>query len=125
MISVNSVVKKMTNTEKAQTLIELVQHYSPSGQEENAVNYLIQRMKDLGFSKAYKDDVGNAIGVLGEGEKQVVLLGHIDTVPGEIDVRVEPSPPAPLPEGEGRRAAICSKAEVVVRNRVLLEIRRT
>jgi [amino group carrier protein]-lysine/ornithine hydrolase len=84
------VVKKMTNTEKSQTLIELVQQYSPSGQEENAVNYLIGRMKDLGFSKAYKDEIGNAVGVMGEGEKQIVLLGHIDTVPGEIPVRISP-----------------------------------
>jgi LysW-gamma-L-lysine carboxypeptidase len=79
----------MKQIEKAQTLIELVQHYSPSGQEENAVNYLIQRMKDLGFDKAYKDEVGNAVGVMGEGEKQIVLLGHIDTVPGEIETRIE------------------------------------
>ncbi len=74
---------------EATTLIEIVQHYSPSGSEAPAVDYLIQRMKDLGYTKAYKDEVGNAIGVMGEGEKQVVLLGHIDTVPGEIDVRVE------------------------------------
>ena len=79
----------MNIEEKAQTLIELVQHYGPSGQEENAVNYLIQRMKDIGFDKAYKDDIGNAVGVIGEGKKQIVLLGHIDTVPGEIPVRVE------------------------------------
>ena len=79
----------MNVEEKATTLIELVQHYSPSGQEAEAVNYLIQRMKDLGFDKAYKDEIGNAVGVMGEGEKQVVLLGHIDTVSGEIPVRVE------------------------------------
>jgi [amino group carrier protein]-lysine/ornithine hydrolase len=84
-----SVVKNMTNTEKATTLIELVKHYSPSGEETSAVDYLIQRMKDLGFTKAYKDEVGNAIGVMGEGEKQIVLLGHIDTVPGEIKTRIE------------------------------------
>jgi [amino group carrier protein]-lysine/ornithine hydrolase len=71
------------------TLIELVQHYSPSGAEAPAVDYLIGRMKDLGFSKAYKDEIGNAIGVMGEGEKQIVLLGHIDTVPGEIETRIE------------------------------------
>ena len=79
----------MTNTEKSQTLIELVQHYSPSGTETPAVDYLIGRMAALGFNKAYKDEVGNAFGVMGEGEKQIILLGHIDTVPGEIPVRVE------------------------------------
>lgn len=81
----------MSNS-NATTLIELVQRYSPSGQEESAVNYLVQRMEALGFDNVYKDEVGNAIGVIGTGEKQVVLLGHIDTVPGEIDVRVTPSP---------------------------------
>ena len=91
----------MTTTENAKTLIELVKHYSPSGQETGAVNYLIGRMKNLGFTHAFKDEVGNAIGVMGEGEKQIILLGHIDTVPGEIQVRIEPSPPAPLPQGEG------------------------
>ena len=84
-----SVVKNMTDIKKAQTLIELVQHYSPSGEETPSVDYLIGRMKDLGFTKAYKDEVGNAIGVMGEGEKQIVLLGHIDTVTGEIPVRIE------------------------------------
>ena len=96
MNSVRSVVKNMTNIEKAQTLIELVKHYSPSGAESPAADYLIQRMKNLGFTKAYKDEVGNAIGVMGESEKQIVLLGHIDTVPGEIPVRISPPP-----EGEG------------------------
>ena len=79
----------MKNHSKSTTLIELVQHHSPSGSEAPAVDYLIQRMAALGFDKAYKDEVGNAVGLMGEGEKQVVLLGHIDTVPGEIDVRVE------------------------------------
>ena len=71
------------------TLLGLVEQYSPSGKEANAVNFLIQRMMTLGFSKAYADDAGNAVGVMGEGQKQVVLLGHIDTVPGEIPVRIE------------------------------------
>ncbi len=75
---------------KSKTLIELVRQYSPSGQEKNAVDYLISRMKELGFTRAYKDEVGNAVGVMGEGEKQIVLLGHIDTVPGEIPVRISP-----------------------------------
>ncbi len=79
----------MTNYSKSQTLVELVKRYSPSGQESDAVDYLICRMKDLGFTRAFKDEAGNAVGVMGEGEKEIVLLGHIDTVPGEINVRVE------------------------------------
>ena len=71
------------------TLMGLVQQYSPSGQEKPAVDWLLARMAALGFTKTFRDEVGNAVGVMGDGVRQVVLLGHIDTVPGEIPVRVE------------------------------------
>jgi LysW-gamma-L-lysine carboxypeptidase len=71
------------------TLIGLVSQHSPSGQELGAVEWLMARMKALGFDNVFIDEAGNAVGVMGKGEKQVVLLGHIDTVPGEIPVRVE------------------------------------
>jgi LysW-gamma-L-lysine carboxypeptidase len=45
-------------------------------------------MAERGF-RASVDDAGNAVGEIGEGPIHVVLLGHIDTVPGEIPVRVE------------------------------------
>ena len=68
------------------TLIGLVSQYSPSGQERGAVEWLVARMKSLGYDNAFIDEAGNAVGVMGTGAKQVVLLGHIDTVPGEIKV---------------------------------------
>ena len=68
------------------TLIGLVSQYSPSGSERGAVEWLVERMKSLGYDDAFIDEAGNAVGVMGSGEKQVVLLGHIDTVPGEIKV---------------------------------------
>ena len=76
------------------TLVGLVSQYSPSGQERGAVEWLVARMKSLGYDDAFVDDAGNAVGVMGEGSKQVVLLGHIDTVPGEIPVSLtlDPSP---------------------------------
>jgi LysW-gamma-L-lysine carboxypeptidase len=45
-------------------------------------------MAERGF-RASVDDAGNAVGEIGEGPTHVVLFGHIDTVPGEIAVRVE------------------------------------
>jgi LysW-gamma-L-lysine carboxypeptidase len=69
-----------------ETLIGLVSQYSPSGQERPAVEWLVARMKSLGYDNAFIDRAGNAVGVMGHGPKQVVLLGHIDTVPGEIKV---------------------------------------
>ena len=70
----------------SETLIGLVSQYSPSGQERGAVEWLVARMKSLGYDNAFIDEAGNAVGVMGQGAKQVVLLGHIDTVPGEIQV---------------------------------------
>lgn len=70
-----------------ETLIGLVSHYSPSGQERGAVQWLVNRMNSLGYNRAFIDEAGNAVGVMGQGPKQIVLLGHIDTVPGEIAVR--------------------------------------
>ncbi len=71
-----------------ETLTGLVSHYSPSGQESAAVEWLAARMQSLGYSKSYVDGAGNAVGVMGSGVRQVVLLGHIDTVPGELPMRV-------------------------------------
>lgn len=71
------------------TLTGLVSQYSPSGQEHGAAQWLVARMKSLGYDDAFIDEAGNAVGVMGKGSRQVVLLGHIDTVPGEIPVRIE------------------------------------
>ncbi|MBI5945991.1 MAG: [LysW]-lysine hydrolase [Chloroflexi bacterium] len=73
----------------SETLIGLVSQYSPSGQERGAVEWLVARMKSLGYDDAFIDEAGNAVGVMGKGARQVVLLGHIDTVAGEILVRVD------------------------------------
>ncbi|MBK9778513.1 MAG: [LysW]-lysine hydrolase [Anaerolineales bacterium] len=76
----------ITNYQSPETLIGLISQYSPSGQESGAVEWLVARMKSLGYDAAFVDEAGNAVGVMGQGTKQVVLLGHIDTVPGEIKV---------------------------------------
>src|SRR5438128_5930161 len=66
----------------------LVEIPSLSRREGEAVEWLVARMAERGF-RASVDDVGNAVGEIGDGPKHVVLLGHIDTVPGEIPVRIE------------------------------------
>jgi len=73
----------MTQTDFS-TLTGLLSQYSPSGEEHDAVDWLVKRMKSLGYEQAFIDEAGNAVGVMGTGQKQLVLLGHIDTVPGEI-----------------------------------------
>ena len=66
----------------------LLQRYSPTHHEAEAVNYLVAQMSAAGFA-ARVDEVGNAVGVIGDGPREVLLLGHIDTVPGFIEVRRE------------------------------------
>jgi LysW-gamma-L-lysine carboxypeptidase len=44
-------------------------------------------MTARGF-RARVDRAGSAVGEIGGGPRRVVLLGHIDTVPGEIPVRI-------------------------------------
>jgi LysW-gamma-L-lysine carboxypeptidase len=74
----------------SELLQELVSHYSPSYHEAAAVSHLVEWMKKQGYEAAI-DEVGNARGVRGpeSAPRTLMLLGHIDTVPGEIPVRVE------------------------------------
>ncbi len=74
----------------ADFLEEFVSIPSPSGAEDPAAEYLVDRMVELGF-RAQRDEAGNVVGVLGRDEAActIVLLGHIDTVPGFITVRRE------------------------------------
>ena len=66
----------------------LVEIPSVSRREGEAVEWLVDQMADRGF-RASVDDAGNALGEIGDGPTHVVLLGHIDTVPGEISVHIE------------------------------------
>jgi len=61
---------------------------SLSGEEAHAVAYLCEQMETLGL-ETHIDETGSAVGTTGNGPTSIVLLGHIDTVPGEIPVRVE------------------------------------
>lgn len=71
-------------------LKRLILAYSPTGKENEAVRYLTGQMTALGMQSRI-DEVGNAIGECGpppeSGAKCLLLLGHIDTVPGEIAIR--------------------------------------
>jgi [amino group carrier protein]-lysine/ornithine hydrolase len=67
-------------------LVGLLQRFSPSGQESSAAKYLVAQMRSMGFA-AQMDEMGSTIGSLGDGPQELMLLGHIDTVPGYIEVR--------------------------------------
>jgi len=75
-------------------LRELVEIKSLSGEETAVSHYLVNQMNALGLS-AHVDEAGNAVGVRqlpdadGNITREIMLLGHMDTVPGDIPVRIE------------------------------------
>ena len=72
-----------------QLLIQTVSIPSVSGFEAEVAQFLVGAMVEMGFSSAEVDPAGNAVAARGTGPVQVVLLGHIDTIPGDIPVRLE------------------------------------
>ncbi len=69
-------------------LRDIVAIYSPSRDEELVARFIAEEMERLGFD-AGVDAAGNAVGHMGSGPRHIMLLGHIDTVPGELPVRIE------------------------------------
>ncbi len=99
-----------------QQLLEgLLRIYSPSHQEQEAVDYFVAQMNGMGL-RSFRDDAGNAVGIVeppphplanGEqlGARDLVLLGHIDTAPGFVDVRRDVG-------GNGRSALLYGRGAV-------------
>jgi LysW-gamma-L-lysine carboxypeptidase len=81
----------------------LVAIRSLSREEAEASSWLADRMQSAGYDRSYVDEVGNAVGEMGppDAPRTVVLLGHIDTVPGNIPVRIEPSSSGDVLYGRG------------------------
>jgi [amino group carrier protein]-lysine/ornithine hydrolase len=69
-------------------LTRMVEIPSLSGDEAALAAFLVEAMRTLGF-RAEIDAAGNAVGMLGDGAEDIVLLGHMDTVPGVIPIRLE------------------------------------
>ena len=81
----------LTRPQAIELLTGLVSVPSLSTQEQAASTWLVDQMRALGFRRAYVDEVHNAVGEVGPADaaRTLILLGHIDTVPGAIPVRVE------------------------------------
>jgi [amino group carrier protein]-lysine/ornithine hydrolase len=69
-------------------LEEMLSIPSPSTQERAIGQWLVARLRAMGFA-ARRDEVGNVVAFWGSGPREVMLLGHMDTVPGFIPVRRE------------------------------------
>src|SRR5256886_17102244 len=69
-------------------LEEMLSIPSPSTQERQLGQWLVSRLRSMGFA-ARRDEAGNVVAFWGSGPREVLLLAHIDTVPGFIPVRRE------------------------------------
>lgn len=78
----------MTDQEAIDLLQRMLHIESLSGHEGAHAAFLTSQMARLGFSRAYVDAAGNAVGEMGPAHaaQTIVLLGHQDTVPGRIPV---------------------------------------
>lgn len=69
-------------------IVQAVGVQSLSGQEAELAGLLSTWMTTHGF-RARVDEAGNAVGERGQGPLTVALLGHMDTVPGDLPVFVD------------------------------------
>jgi LysW-gamma-L-lysine carboxypeptidase len=81
----------------------LVAIRSHSREEAEAATWLTDQMRLAGYDRAFVDPAGNAVGELGPADatRTLVLLGHIDTVPGNIPVRIDRTPDGDVLYGRG------------------------
>lgn len=80
----------LSDSDARDLIVGAVSRPSLSGQEVEVAGFLRGWMAGRGFA-AHVDDSGSAVGRCGSGPLTVVLLGHIDTVPGHIPVRIDDS----------------------------------
>ena len=69
--------KQQELTEFAQSLIRIK---SMSGQEEEIIRFIEQKMKALGYDEVIIDSMGNLLGRIGNGENSILFDSHVDTV---------------------------------------------
>lgn len=81
-------IRSPSDDEAIAYLRDIVAIPSPSTQEQEVAAHSVAAMRVLGL-EAEVDAAGNAVGRVGTGEIHALLLGHIDTAPGWVPVRLE------------------------------------
>ncbi len=111
-------MERRISTEQArELLVALVETPSPSGSEEAAAERLVSFFEAHG-REVWRDAVGN---VRAPADDAVLLTSHIDTVPGQIPVRIESTDDDELLWGRGSVDAtgpLAAMATVAVRQGV-------
>src|SRR5438552_7189558 len=88
MITAVSTETRVATESGIELLEEMVSIPSFSTQERELGQWLVARLRGMGFA-ASRDEAGNVVAFWGSGPREVMLLGHMDTVAGFIPVRRE------------------------------------
>ena len=67
-------------------LLEVLRVYSPSGSEARLEPVMKRLRAELGYDELVIDSAGNYLFVRGSGDRVILLAGHVDTIPGELEV---------------------------------------
>ena len=68
-------------------LREMLETYSPSGSEAGMAHLVKRELQSLGLNSRI-DSEGNVLALLGHEGPEILLCGHMDTIPGEIPVKL-------------------------------------
>ena len=112
----------LADAEVEALLCDLVGIASPSTHEADAARLLVDWMVQHGYQQAFIDDAGNAVGIIGSGTRDAVLLGHIDTYGGNFPVWCE----GDLLYGRGAvdaKGALCTFAAAAAQAQLAPDVR--
>jgi len=59
---------------------ELIKIPSITGEEDDVANCIHEKMQSLGYDRAVIDEIGNVIGMIGDGPVKIMFDSHMDTV---------------------------------------------
>jgi len=71
-----------------QILLQLLSKYTPTGMESRLAETMRDLGEKLGYTSLEIDSAGNYLFRRGEGARTLLLAGHVDTVPGELEYGV-------------------------------------
>ena len=74
--------------ERSDLVFQVISGYSPSGQESGVAKIIFDYLKKRKMTPRI-DLAGNVICEIGEGDYSLLFCGHLDTVPGELPVKME------------------------------------
>ncbi|RLG03830.1 MAG: hypothetical protein DRN61_04110, partial [Thaumarchaeota archaeon] len=73
--------------EEVKFLLELLKKYSPTGSVDEAREFLLDKLKEFGLNPKILSR-GAIVAETGRGSG-ILLCGHLDTIPGEIPVKID------------------------------------